>query len=673
MPRVALPSMLQLFEHMADAVYLLDPTTSTILWGNRAAWHSLGLGQEEVLNHSVLSLQKDVTGAPQWSEIAAVIRAASCYTFVGRHRHAQGHEVAVEVNTTCFHDEHGQEYFLSVARDVSRRLALEQSTKTRENQWWFALNEASDGLWDWEIATGAVFFSPQLKRMLGYGPDEMAPLLSTWIDNVHPDDAARTQAALQAHLDGRRARYEAEYRLRNRNGQYLWMHDRGQVCERDAAGQPSRVVGMVQDITQRKHAEAELARHRDHLEELVAQRTTALSLAKEAAEAASRAKSSFLAHMSHELRTPMNAIIGMNGLARQRTTDPALQALLDHVADASQHLMGVITDILDLSKIEADRMTLASADFVLGDVFRSLMQLCRHRAQEQGLALVLDLPDDLAAERLHGDALRLKQVLLNLVGNALKFTPQGQVNVQVRRTAPQGPGADALRLQVTVQDSGIGIAPEVLARLFQPFEQADNSTTRRFGGTGLGLALCRRLVELMHGHIEVQSQPGQGSRFSFEVALARAQPPTAPPPGLAPAHAGLHGLQQRHAGARVLLAEDEPVNRLVARGLLEQAGLQVDEAEDGRQALALAEQHDYALILLDVRMPELNGLEAAQALRAGPRHAHTPIVAMTANAFAEDRQRCLDAGMDDHLIKPVEPQHFYDALLHYLDRPAAAR
>ena len=672
MPRAALPSMLQLFEHMADAVYLLDPGTSTILWGNRAAWHSLGLSPEEVLNHSVLSLQKDVTGAPQWSEIAAVIRAASCYTFVGRHRHALGHEVPVEVNTTCFHDDQGQEYFLSVARDVSRRLALEQSLKTRENQWWFALNEASDGLWDWEIATGAVFFSPQLKRMLGYGPDEMTPLLSTWTDNVHPDDAASTQQALQDHLAGRRARYEAEYRLRNRNGQYLWMHDRGQVCERDDAGQPCRVVGMVQDITQRKRAEAELARHRDHLEELVAQRTTALSQAKEAAEAASRAKSSFLAHMSHELRTPMSAIIGMNNLARQRSDDPALLGLLDHVDDASQHLMGVISDILDLSKIEADRMTLASAEFTLGEVFHSLLQLCRHRAQEQGLSLLLELPDDLAAERVRGDALRLKQVLLNLVGNALKFTPQGQVSVQVSRAAPQSGDADALRLQVAVEDTGIGIAPEVVARLFQPFEQADSSTTRRFGGTGLGLALCRRLVEMMHGHIEVHSRPGLGSEFRFEVLLARAPRQAERPASPAPIADGLLGLQQRHAGLRVLLAEDEPVNRLVACGLLEQAGLQVDEAEDGRQALALAGQQDYALILLDVRMPELNGLDAARALRATPRHARTPILAMTANAFAEDRQRCLDAGMDDHLIKPVQAQHFYATLLRYLDRPATA-
>ena len=224
------------FEHMADAVYLLDPATSNIVWGNRASWDSLGLSPEEVLNHSVLSLQKDVTGAPHWDDIAAVIRSTDCFTFVGRHRHAAGHEIEVEVNTTRFVDG-SREYFLSVARDISRRVALEADLKKRENQLWFALNEASDGLWDWDVVTSTVFFSPQLKRMLGYGPEEMAPSLDTWTHNIHADDAAAGDGHPAANTcSGRRARYDTEYRLRSRNGDYLWVHDRGKVCERDAAG-----------------------------------------------------------------------------------------------------------------------------------------------------------------------------------------------------------------------------------------------------------------------------------------------------------------------------------------------------------------------------------------------------------------------------------------------------
>lgn len=252
-----LPALASLFEHLADAVYLIDPETSRIVWGNRMAWEALGLDRDEVLDHSVLSLQKDVTGLPQWADIAAAIRASDCYTFCGRHRHRDGHELAVEVNTTRFATD-GKEYFLSVARDVTRRAALDASLRDRESQLQFALNEATDGLWDWDLSNDSLFFSPQLKRMLGYGPHEMAPTLSTWTSNVHPEDAPLVARVLREHLDGKRIRYEAEYRLRNRNGHYLWVYDRGRVCERDADGRPNRVVGMVQDVSERKSLELRL-------------------------------------------------------------------------------------------------------------------------------------------------------------------------------------------------------------------------------------------------------------------------------------------------------------------------------------------------------------------------------------------------------------------------------
>lgn len=251
------PPALSLFQHLSDAVYLLDPETSNIVWCNRAAYEDLGLSAEEVLNHSVLSLQKDVTGLPQWSEIAQVIRSVPCYTFVGRHRHRDGSEIPVEVNTTHFIDE-GKAYFLSIARNISKRVALEQELSAREHQLWFALNEAMDGMWDWNITTNEVFFSPQLKRMLGYGPDEMTPHVETWSDNIHPEDRAQVLFLLNEHLNGRLMRYEAEYRLSNRNGHHLWVRDRGKVCERDARGQPTRVVGMVQNVTDQKMLEMRL-------------------------------------------------------------------------------------------------------------------------------------------------------------------------------------------------------------------------------------------------------------------------------------------------------------------------------------------------------------------------------------------------------------------------------
>ncbi len=258
------PALLEtLFEQLPDSVYLIDPASSRILYCNRAAHAGLGYAAAEILDHSVLSLQKDVVGAEQWQAIAAEIRKSDPYVFVGRHRHRDGHEVAVEVYTRHF--EHGgRAYFLSVARDITARLALERDMADREAQLRFALNEATDGLWDWSLPTDEVFFSPQLKRMLGYGPQEMVPVLDTWRANIHPDDAGWVIKVLQDHLAGQRERYEAEYRLRNRNGHYLWVHDRGKVCERDAQGRPLRVVGMVQNITDRKNLERRLQRLASH-------------------------------------------------------------------------------------------------------------------------------------------------------------------------------------------------------------------------------------------------------------------------------------------------------------------------------------------------------------------------------------------------------------------------
>lgn len=251
-----------LYEHMADAVYLIDPQTSHILWSNRRGWEMLGLSRAALLHHSVLSLQKDVHGMPQWQDIAAAISAsgAAGYRFEGRHCHASGHEVVVDVITTHFQHQ-GRAYFLSVARDITRRAAQSQA---HEEQLWFALNESNDGLWDWDVLSGTLFFSPQLKRMLGYGPEEMQPILSVWSDNVHPQDRARVMQALSEHMAGKNQRYEAEYRLRNRNGDYLWVHDRGRVSVWGSDGAAQHVIGMVRNISAHKTLEAQLQRLATH-------------------------------------------------------------------------------------------------------------------------------------------------------------------------------------------------------------------------------------------------------------------------------------------------------------------------------------------------------------------------------------------------------------------------
>ena len=253
----------ELFEQLPDSVYLIEPTTSNIVYCNRMGYESLALEADEVLNHSVLTLQKDISGMPAWEDIAEEIRRVETFTFMGRHHRKNNGEIPVEVNTTTFHHD-GNEYFLSVARDITNRRLHHDALDDHEKKLWFVLNETSDGLWEWNLLTDQVYFSPQLKRMLGYGPDEMSPDVSTWSNNIHPDDTQQVMRAITDHLESRRERYEAEYRLKNRNGHFIWVHDRGKVSERNQLGEPLRMVGMVQNITERKNLEQRLQEMASH-------------------------------------------------------------------------------------------------------------------------------------------------------------------------------------------------------------------------------------------------------------------------------------------------------------------------------------------------------------------------------------------------------------------------
>jgi light-regulated signal transduction histidine kinase (bacteriophytochrome)/ActR/RegA family two-component response regulator len=409
--------------------------------------------------------------------------------------------------------------------------------------------------------------------------------------------------------------------------------------------------------------EVELRQHRDHLELLVQQRTTELSIAKELAESANRAKSAFLANMSHELRTPLHGILGMTTLALRRVTDDKARDHLHKSEQTSQQLLALINDILDLSKIEAERLTLDSVDFTLRDVLAGVEQQLGPVAARKGLALRIRLSPGDAERPLRGDPLRLGQVVLNLVGNAVKFTERGSVDVGV----DVDPRADAPVLHVAVQDTGIGITPEQQARLFTAFEQADTSTTRRFGGSGLGLAISRRLVRLMGGDVRVESKPGQGSTFRFDVCVGWGSE-RALQPGATRGHAAESVLRSEHAGTRVLVAEDEPLSRELAQALLEGAGCVVDTAVNGADAVAAAQARPYDLILMDVQMPVLDGLDATRQIRLGALNGQTPIIATTAHAFDEDVRGCLAAGMDGHVSKPIDPGLLFERIVSALRR-----
>lgn len=629
-----------------DLITLTELASGRYVMVNHAFERLSGHVAAQAVGHSAQQLGLWRDEAQRLRFEAALLGKASISDWPAELVHRDGRVHSVLLSAARF-KMNRREYAVVNGRDITEgeRLRLEREA---------ILNHASVGI-AVTRKDSFVLANPHFERLFGWPAGQLPGQACSvvWQDE---QEQAETLQGLEHTLQQGRA-IEFEKHLRRRDGSLFLARVHGRAVD---AARPHEggTVWIVEDVTERRAFEATVARARDE------------------AEAANRAKSSFLANTSHELRTPLNAMVGLARLARDPALEPERrQQYLDQICDSSQALAAIVSDILDLSKIEAGQLSLQAAPFDFGALLRELQRSYATLAQPRGLRLELQAGPDVQG-LVMGDALRVRQILGNYLSNAVKFTARGNVTMRALRLPAQGTGEPGERVRLEVHDTGEGVPLEAQQRLFQPFTQADDSTTRRYGGTGLGLSICRELATLMGGQVGLSSQPGQGSCFWAELPLPAApasatqQAQVVPGPGPGPAGAPA-ARASALAGRRVLIVEDNAVNMMIGVAMMQSWGLLVGQAVDGLEAVRAVQQafdagEPYDAVLMDLQMPQMSGHEATRALRGTQAGCHLPIIALTAAALVSERQQALQSGMNDFLTKPVDADRLQATLARWM-------